>query len=79
MRYLLAYTATTLDRRGRARFHCRKVVRTSSGDTRRCRLVALWDEAGGDYHLYLTHSALEVRAPRRRPGSTRCAGRSSWS
>ena len=50
----------TLDAEVELAFRRRTYNGQRSGDTLRCRLVAVWDEAGGDYHLYLTNVGPEV-------------------
>lgn len=50
----------TLDAEVELAFRRRTYNGQRSGDTLRCRLVAVWDEAGGEYHLYLTNVGPEV-------------------
>ena len=64
----------TLDAEVELAFRRRSYNGQRSGDTLRCRLVAVWDEAGGDYHLYLTNVGPEVLSAEEVARSTRCAG-----
>ncbi|HLM90798.1 MAG TPA: IS4 family transposase [Thermoplasmata archaeon] len=50
----------TLDAEVELAFRRRTYNGQRSGDTLRCRLVAVWDEAGSEYHLYLTNVGPEV-------------------
>jgi putative transposase len=50
----------TLDAEVELAFRRRTYSGQRSGDTLRCRLVAVWDEAGGEYHLYLTNVGPEL-------------------
>ncbi|MGC2035415.1 MAG: IS4 family transposase [Thermoplasmata archaeon] len=50
----------TLDAEVELAFRRRVYNGQRSGDTLRSRLVAVWDEAGSEYHLYLTNVGLEV-------------------
>jgi putative transposase len=50
----------TLDAEAELTFRRRAYDGHRSGDTLRCRLVAVWDESGGEYHLYLTNVGPEV-------------------
>jgi IS4 transposase len=50
----------TLDAEVELAFRRRTYNGQRSGDSLRCRLVAVWDERGGEYHLYLTNVGPEL-------------------